>query len=104
MTRQTETSLSYFVICADYGRDGREAIVDPEMTRRGAVEKVAEILGDGNGIAFAHLITMNDVPQDVREDLINEANAGRTFDRPDAADALAARFDHARDYRKHEVA
>jgi hypothetical protein len=26
------TSITYFVICVDYGRKGREAIADPEMT------------------------------------------------------------------------
>lgn len=103
--RNQPATFSYYVICADYGRNGREAIVNPEMTRRGAAEKVREILGDGNEIAYAHFITMNEVPDDVKDALIDEAMGGlRTFDRPDAIDAQAARFDHARDLRKHEVA
>jgi hypothetical protein len=71
------TNISYFVICIDYGRNGCEANVDPEMTFRGAVEKVREIIGDGREIAFAHGITfMNGSHHvsDVREELINRAN------------------------------
>ena len=45
------TSISYFVICVDCGRAGREAVVDPEMTFNGAVEKVRELIGDGKEIA-----------------------------------------------------
>jgi hypothetical protein len=69
--------MTYFVICIDYGRKGREAIVDPEMTFRGAVDKVREVLGDGHEIAFAHEVTfMNGSHHvsDVREELINRAN------------------------------
>lgn len=71
-------SHSYFVVMVDYGRDtskvhGLEAVVSPEMTRSGALEKVREVLGDGNEIAFVHHIRMNDVPADVTEELVNEA-------------------------------
>jgi hypothetical protein len=72
------TNISYFVICIDYGRNGCEGVVDPEMTFRGAVEKVREIIGDGRGIAFAHEITYrtggSHHVSDVREELINRAN------------------------------
>jgi hypothetical protein len=67
------SSPSYFVVMIDYGRKGREAIVDPEMTRRGAVEAVREVLVDGrNGIAFIHHIAGGTV-SDVTGDLIAEA-------------------------------
>lgn len=72
--------LSYFVICVDYGRKGREAIVDPEMTFRGAVEKVRETIGDGKEIAFAHEITFingSHHVSDVKDELINRANDAR---------------------------
>jgi CO dehydrogenase/acetyl-CoA synthase gamma subunit (corrinoid Fe-S protein) len=74
------SSITYFVICADFGRKGREAIVDPEMTFRGAVEKVREIIGDGKEIAFAHEVTfMNGSHHvsDVKDELINRANDAR---------------------------
>jgi hypothetical protein len=47
-----ESSMSYYVVMVDYGRNGREAVVDPEMTRRGALDLVREVLGDGNGIVL----------------------------------------------------
>lgn len=101
-----ETTFSYFVICVDYGRRGQEAIVNPEMTRLGAIAKVREIIGDGNEIAFAHRISMNEVPEDVKAELIAAAKfdddveaIGRALDRQ------AAQNDHRYDLRKHfEVA
>ena len=33
--------MQYFVVMIDYGRRGREAIVDPEITRREVVSRVA---------------------------------------------------------------
>lgn len=104
MTKQP-TTFSYFVIAIDYGRIGVEAIVTPEMTRRGAVDLVREKLGDGHTIAFAHHITMNDVPEDVRDELIAAARFDDNVDAIGAAlDRQAAQFDHARDYRKHSEA
>lgn len=69
------TTHTYFVIMVDYGRRGREAIVDPEMTRRGAVDAVREVLGDGrNDIAFIHQVyTDSRGVVDVTESLIAEA-------------------------------
>lgn len=65
------TSLSYFVVMQDYGRRGREAIVDPEITRREVVSRIRS--GEYKNISFIHLITMNDVPQDVTSELMAEA-------------------------------
>jgi hypothetical protein len=33
--------MQYFVVMIDYGRRGREAIVDPEVTRREVISRVA---------------------------------------------------------------
>ena len=33
--------MQYFVVMIDYGRRGREAIVDPEITRREVIARVA---------------------------------------------------------------
>ncbi len=32
--------MQYFVVMIDYGRRGREAIVDPEITRREVISRV----------------------------------------------------------------
>ncbi len=32
-------SMQYFVVMIDYGRRGREAIVDPEITRREVISR-----------------------------------------------------------------
>lgn len=47
---------SYFVVMIDYGKNGREATVDPEMTRRGAVDLVREAMSDGHGVSFVHQV------------------------------------------------
>lgn len=65
------TSHSYFVVMLDYGRRGREAIVDPEMTRRDVVDRIKS--GEYGAINFIHHITMNDVPADVTNELLAEA-------------------------------
>lgn len=77
----TDRSFSYFVIALDFGRRGVEALVNPEMTRRGAIEKVREVLGDGCEISFIHQISMGELPEDVTAELIEAANA---FAREDA--------------------
>lgn len=51
MTRQP-TSHSYYAVFIDYGRKGLEAIVDPEVTRRGIVERIRT--GEYQNIAFIH--------------------------------------------------
>jgi len=38
---RSEPRMQYFVVMIDYGRRGREAIVDPEVTRREVVSRVA---------------------------------------------------------------
>jgi hypothetical protein len=67
----TRTSHSYYVVMIDYGRRGREAIVDPEITRAGVVSRLQS--GEYKNVVFIHLITMNDVPQDLTEELMAEA-------------------------------
>ncbi len=46
--------MQYFVVMIDYGRQGREAIVDPEITRREVVARVAS--GEYRNISFIHEI------------------------------------------------
>jgi hypothetical protein len=90
--------MQYFVVMIDYGRRGREAVVDPEVTRREVVSRVAS--GEYRNISFIHEIVDRSV-DDVTEEILAEAAL------PDVgtseADLQASQFDHVRDLRKHEV-
>jgi hypothetical protein len=89
--------MQYFVVMIDYGRRGREAIVDPEITRREVISRVAS--GEYNNISFIHEIADSSV-DDITAEILAEAAI------PDIpvndVDPQASRFDHARDLRKHE--
>lgn len=89
--------MQYFVVMIDYGRRGREAIVDPEITRREVISRVAS--GEYRNICFIHEIAGSSV-EDVTVDILNEA----ALPQIDAADADLHRLDHLRDLRKHETA
>jgi hypothetical protein len=90
--------MQYFVVMIDYGRRGREAIVDPEITRREVISRVAS--GEYKNISFIHEIADSAV-DDVTAEILAEAAL------PEIAigdpDLQAARFDHARDLRKTEA-
>lgn len=87
--------MQYFVVMIDYGRRGREAIVDPEITRREVISRI--VSGEYSNISFVHEIANSGV-DDITAEILAEAL-------PDIADAdlQANRFDHARDLRKHET-
>jgi hypothetical protein len=91
--------MQYFVVMIDYGRRGREAIVDPEITRRGVIARIAS--GEYRNISFVHEISDSAV-EDVTADILAEVAL------PDIsaneADLQASAFDHRRDLRKHEQA
>lgn len=63
--------LEYFVVMIDYGNVGREAIVDPEITRRGVISRLA--CGEYRNVSFIHRIMEGEVPQDVTAELTAEA-------------------------------
>ena len=90
--------MQYFVVMIDYGRRGREAVVDPEVTRREVVSRVAS--GEYKNISFIHEIVDQSV-DDVTDEILAEAAL------PDIAasdaDLRSSEFDHARDLRKHEA-
>ena len=96
--------MEYFVIMIDYGRRGCEAVVDPEMTYANVVDRVAS--GEYKNIIFIHkvLITQDGSNvQNITEEVMEAADASdRPYDFP--GDHQSARWDHARDLRKHEVA
>jgi hypothetical protein len=90
--------MQYFVVMIDYGRRGREAIVDPEITRREVVSRVAS--GEYGNISFIHEIADCAV-DDITAEILAEAALPEVP--AAAADLQAARFDHARELRKHET-
>lgn len=88
--------MEYFVCMIDYGRRGREAIVDPEKTRRNVVDLIRS--GELTNISFIHRIR-DCLVEDVTNELLAEAGF---FDTPEPdVDHRAIRFDHARDHRKN---
>jgi hypothetical protein len=91
--------MQYFVVMIDYGRRGREAVVDPEITRREVIARV--VSGEYRNISFIHEISDSAV-EDVTADILAEATL------PDInatnADLQASTFDYRRDLRKHEQA
>ena len=89
--------MQYFVVMIDYGRRGREAIVDPEVTRREVVSRVAS--GEYRNISFIHEIADTAV-DDVTAEILAEAavpEIGLT-----GSDLQASPIDHARALEKHE--
>lgn len=82
----------------DYGRRGREAVVDPEITRREVISRVAS--GEYRNISFIHEV-VDCAADDVTEEILAEAVL------PDIpaskADLQSNRLDHLRDLRKHEA-
>jgi hypothetical protein len=91
--------MQYFVVMIDYGRRGREAIVDPEITRREVVSRVAS--GEYGHISFIHEIADASV-EDITEEILAEAAIPEIASTD--AELQANRLDHFRDLRKHETA
>jgi hypothetical protein len=90
--------MQYFVVMIDYGRRGREAIVDPEITRREVISRVAS--GEYNNISFIHEVADTSVDDITAEILAAAATPeSHTAD----ADPQADTSDHTRDLRKHEM-
>jgi hypothetical protein len=90
--------MQYFVVMIDYGRRGREAIVDPEITRREVISRVAS--GEYSNISFIHEIAGHSV-EDITEDILAEAALPEIS--ASCAELQAASLDHIRDLRKHET-
>lgn len=65
-----EISNSYFVVMIDYGRKGREAIVDPEITRREVISRIRS--KEYDRIAFIHHVDDGDI-EDVTNEMLKEA-------------------------------
>ena len=90
--------MQYFVVMIDYGRRGREAIVDPEITRREVISRIAS--GEYKNISFIHEIAGCSV-DDITAEILTEAALPEV---PlTGADLQASRFDHARDMGKADA-
>lgn len=89
--------MQYFVVMIDYGRRGREAVVDPEITRREIISRI--VSGEYQNVSFIHEIAENSV-EDVTEAILTEAALPQVP--PEDVHLQAIRVDHARDLRKHE--
>ena len=90
--------MQYFVVMIDYGRRGREAVVDPEMTRREVISRVAS--GEYKNISFIHEIVDRAVG-DITEEILTAAALPEIA--ADRAELQASRVDHAHDLRKHDL-
>ena len=90
--------MQYFVVMIDYGRRGREAIVDPEITRREVISRIAS--GEYKNVSFIHEIADSSV-EDITADIMSEATLPDIG--PSGADLQATQFDHVHDLRKHET-
>jgi hypothetical protein len=90
--------MQYFVVMIDYGRRGREAIVDPEITRREVISRV--VSGEYKNISFIHEIA-DSVAVDITAEILAEAAVPEVL--ITGADLQASGFDHGRDLRKHET-
>jgi hypothetical protein len=90
--------MQYFVVMIDYGRRGREAVVDPEITRREVASRIAS--GEYKNISFIHEVVDRTV-DDITEEILAEVALPEIA--ADSADLQAKSFDHARDLRKHET-
>jgi hypothetical protein len=95
---ETGPRMQYFVVMIDYGRRGREAIVDPEVTRREVIARIAS--GEYSNISFVHEVADSSV-DDITAEILAEAALPDIKDAD--ADLQANRFDHAHDLRKHET-
>jgi hypothetical protein len=93
--------MQYFVVMIDYGRRGREAIVDPEITRRELISRVAS--GEYKNISFIHEIADSAVDDITAEILAEAALPELALIESSSTDLQASRLDHARDLRKHET-
>jgi hypothetical protein len=89
--------MQYFVVMIDYGWRGREAIVDPEITRREVISRIAS--GEYKNISFIHEIAGSAV-DDITAQIVAEAALPEIA--VTGADLQAGSFDHARDLRKHD--
>jgi len=102
--KQTAPTPEYFVVMEDFGRKGRQAQPDPELTRANIVDNIRT--KQYGAIAFIHWCHDGEC-EDVTNDLLREAGF---YTEPTMRDQIMSKFDrvfaeidHRRDERKHEA-
>jgi hypothetical protein len=96
---------SYYVVMRDYGSDGREAVVDPEVTRREVISRVAS--GEYKDILFIHHIVPGEIPEDVTNEIMDAAGVPDVVTGPprlSPSERLEAMRDLVSSYRKNSEA
>lgn len=92
-------TFDYYVVMMNHGKRGREAIVDPEITRREVINRILMLEYDPEQISFIHHVTSAGV-DDVTFAIISECARAALGD-VQPIDRQAAQFDHNQDERKH---
>src|SRR5690348_5832063 len=75
---------TYYVVMCDYGRRGREAIVDPELTRGAIVARIATHDFAHDRVLAIHRVALGEPTIDVTDDILTEAGRYDTALQPDA--------------------
>ncbi|APG12207.1 hypothetical protein M2175_005335 [Bradyrhizobium elkanii] len=70
LTRDRKPNHSYFVVMRGYGRKGMEAVVYPEITAAGVIERLKS--GEWDKVVFIHRIA-DGLVEDVTDELIDRA-------------------------------
>jgi hypothetical protein len=89
MPEQGGHALQYFVVMIDYGRRGRDAIVDPEITRREVIARV--VSGEYKNISFIHEIADSSVDDITADSGGGSASRGPDDRRPSAGQPFRSR-------------
>jgi hypothetical protein len=89
--------MQYFVVMIDYGHRGREAIVDPEITRREVISRIAS--GEYRNIASS--MKSQIARSRTSPPILSEAALPDIA--PMGVNLQASHFDHIRDLRKQRA-
>ncbi len=68
---RSPTNVEYFVVMIDYGKKGREAVIDPETTRPNVIDMIRS--REYQNIIFIHHVVVGEIVEDVTEELTAEA-------------------------------
>lgn len=92
--------MTYFIVMCDYpAQRARQALVDPELTRRNIIDRIASADFGFENVLWVHEIKPDGSWEDVTSEIVAEAFG--EHDDSDAVDHQANRFDFKRDELKH---
>jgi len=94
---------AYFVVMRDHGKLGREAVVDPEITRREVISRIRS--REYKDIVFIHYVSADGV-ENVTDEIMDAAGVPDMVTGPprlSPSERLEAMRDRVRDYRKQGV-